>query len=144
MGGLAGGDAFCQSAADARRLGGSWKAWLSGAMTSASARLTHATVPYVLLDGTTVAANWTALTSGTLAHGINISEDGTVQTAALEAWTGTYSSGGAARDTCYSWTSASASDYGYVGLSSQTSGSWTRAFDQFCDRMNVHLYCFEQ
>ena len=145
LGGLAGADAFCQSAANTKQLGGTWKAWLSDATTSASLRLTHATVPYVLLEGPTIAANWNALTNGTLDHAINVSEDGTVHTAILEVWTATTLRGAYSGRSCNAWTTnASGSIYADVGLSNQTDGGWTDRFPQFCDRLNVHLYCFEQ
>jgi hypothetical protein len=53
LGGLAGADAKCQERATAAGLGGTFKAWLSAAGTgnSAAERLTHATVPYVRVDG---------------------------------------------------------------------------------------------
>jgi len=145
LGGLTGADAFCQSMANTNQLGGTWKAWLSDPTTSASARLTHAAVPYVLLDGSTVAANWSALTSGTLAHTIDLSEDGTVHTAILEVWTATTSAGAYSGRSCSAWTSnAPGSTTADVGLASETNGDWTNRYQQYCDRTNVHLYCFEQ
>ena len=145
LGGLTGADAFCQSAASRNQLGGTWKAWLSDPTTSASVRLTHATVPYVLLEGTTVAADWSALTSGTLAHAINVSDDGTVHTDILEVWTATTSAGAYSGRSCNAWMSnAPGSNTADVGLSNETNGEWTNRFQQFCDRTNVHLYCFEQ
>ena len=145
LGGLTGADALCQSVANTNQLGGTWKAWLSDPTTSAAARLTHAAVPYVLLDGSTVAADWTALTSGTLAHTINVSEDGTVHTAILEVWTATTSGGAYSGRSCSAWTSnAPGATTADVGLSSQTNGDWTNRYQQYCDRTNVHLYCFEQ
>jgi hypothetical protein len=146
LGGLTAADDFCQSAAETNQLGGTWKAWLSDPTTSAAARLTHATVPYVLLDGNTVAANWSALTSGTLAHAINVSEDGTVHTSnVLEVWTGTTLAGAYSGRSCSAWTSnAPGSTTADVGLSNQINGNWTNRYQQYCDRTNVHLYCFEQ
>jgi hypothetical protein len=146
LGGLAGADAFCQSAANSRQLGGTWKAWLSDAATSASARSTHATVPYVLLDGNIVAANWTALTSGTLAHPINVSEDGTIHTSdVLEVWTGSTLTGAYSGRSCTSWTSnAPGPNTADVGVSDQTNADWTNRYQQYCDRTTVRLYCFEQ
>lgn len=145
LGGLAGADDFCQARADTNQLGGTWKAWLSDATSSASARLAHATVPYVLLDGTTVAANWSALTGGTLAHAIDVGEDGDVQPGMLEVWTGSTPSGGYSGRSCSSWrNNASGSATADVGYSSEASADWTDVFQQYCDRLNVHLYCFEQ
>ena len=143
FGGLAAADTFCQSAADTNLLGGSWKAWLSDSTTSASARLTHASVPYVLLDGAQIAANWNALTSGTLAHSINVSEDGAVHSN-LEVWTGTTAAGAYSGHACSGWTSVSSSITGDVGRTNETNGDWSDIFQQECSRAKVHLYCVEQ
>jgi hypothetical protein len=51
-------------------------AWLSDSTGSSSTRFTRATVPYKLVNGSTVASNWTALTSGTLAHAMDLTETG--------------------------------------------------------------------
>src|SRR5262249_60032996 len=77
LGGVTAADTFCQTTADGKRLGGTWKAWISDTTSSPSTRFTQATVPYRLLDGSTIANNWMALVSGTLQHSINIQEDGT-------------------------------------------------------------------
>src|SRR5437762_2817246 len=44
IGGVATADATCQAFADARSLGGTWKAWISQPTAPASSRLTHAVV----------------------------------------------------------------------------------------------------
>src|SRR5262249_24318303 len=85
-------DAICQGLADARNFQGTYRAWLTDATGSASARITHATVPYRLLDGSTIANNYTDLTDGALAHAIDVREDA-VAVAAQEIWTGTMSDG---------------------------------------------------
>jgi hypothetical protein len=146
FGGLASADAFCQSAANTKQLGGSWKAWLSTSGTSASSRLLHATVPYRLLDGATVAANWAGLTSGGLSHAINVTEAGVVLPSGtiLEVWTGTTTAGAYSGDTCNGWTDGSATPTAEVGLTSESGSGWTAKYRQFCDRTNIRLYCFEQ
>lgn len=87
LGGLAGADAKCQQLATAAGLGGTYKAWLSDSTTDARDRLTHATVPYRLVDGTTVANDFTDLTDGSLDAPINRAENGTV--VGDRPWTGT-------------------------------------------------------
>ena len=69
LGGLAGADAICQARAEADgslAAPGTYKAWLSagGAGNSAADRLTHATVPYKLVNGTQIAADWDRLVDG--------------------------------------------------------------------------------
>jgi hypothetical protein len=147
LGGIAGGDTFCQTAANDAKLGGTWKAWLSDATGSPSVRFTHSTVPYMLLDGNVVAADWTALTKPMIAHTINVTETGLVYDGAnvLEVWTGTTSGGVYSGSSCANWTNDTGSTpYATVGLSNQTGIGWTEQFLQFCNRTTMHLYCFEQ
>jgi len=145
LGGPTGADKICQMAANAQTLGGMWRAWISTPAASASARLTHATVPYRLLDGTKVANNWTDLTDGSLAHAIDLSEQGNTLTGG-EVWTSTNSNGTAATPNgCKGFTSnAGGAPYAEVGLLSSKTGTWTHVYQQFCNRTNVRLYCFEQ
>jgi hypothetical protein len=152
LGGVAGGDSVCQSLANARTLGGVWKAWLSDQSSSPMTRFSHAGVPYRLLDGTLVAAHWNALTSGALAHAIDVDETGNRVSAdggpgALisEVWTGTLPSGGYASASCRNWANGSSNmPYGEVGLFANSDFQWTASYAQFCDRMFLRLYCFEQ
>lgn len=64
LGGLPGADAKCQERAKAAELDGDFKAWLSDSNTSAASRLSHSNVPYVLVDGTIIAKDWSAWASG--------------------------------------------------------------------------------
>ena len=78
LGGTAGGDTDCNNAASAAGLSGTYKAWLSTTATgdNPASSFTQSTIPYVLRDNTQVAANWTALVSGTLDHAIDEDEHG--------------------------------------------------------------------
>src|SRR5256885_368672 len=60
LGGLEAADKFCQAAA-ASFGAATWKAWLSDATASTSARFTRANVPYMLFDGNVIATNWASL-----------------------------------------------------------------------------------
>jgi hypothetical protein len=151
--------------ATAAGLPGTYKAWLSDSTMSASSRLTHATSPYVLVDGTQVAPNWAQLTSGSdLLHAINLTESGhpppvatfKCGTAYPAAWTDTYPNGnevpsgvdGGGLD-CNDWTSSTGA-YALVGLAvSKTAPAWT----QYCQSNNwgpsscadtASLYCMQQ
>lgn len=146
FGGLSQADAKCASAASSASLGGSWKAWLSTSSTSASSRLEHATVPYKLLDGTTIATGWTQLTSGTLLHAIDIDEHKNLNATATVA-TGTDSNGNATTHTCADWTSKTSSYSDTAGETTlaATDSSWTAAFNYVCSGSAlVALYCVEQ
>jgi hypothetical protein len=147
LGGVAAADTFCQTTADAKALGGSWRAWISDTTTSPSTRFTRASVPYRLLDGSTIAANWTALASGTLQHAINVHEDATPIAPAqiYEVWTGTRTNGTYSGNACANWTNdTNMSPTGDVGVTSVTNAGWTNLYQQFCDRTTIHVYCFEQ
>jgi hypothetical protein len=147
LGGVAAVDTFCQMAADAKRLGGTWRAWISDTTTSPSTRFTRATVPYRLLDGSAIAANWTVLAGGTLQHAINIHEDGTSPppAAVYEVWTGTNPNGTYSGHACANWTNdTNMAPTGDVGVTSVANSGWTNIYQQFCDRTTNHVYCFEQ
>jgi hypothetical protein len=119
LGGLAGADSKCQARAAAVGLPGTYKAWLSSTTVPVGSRLTHSMVPYVLVTGSVIAADWGALTSGgpdsssVLSHAIDITELGTTPTAMSTSacgtdavWTdsredGTLFNGG---ETCGDWT----------------------------------------
>jgi len=118
-------------------------AWVSDSSTSPAARFTKSTVPYRLLDGTLVATDWMALTTGPLSHGINQDEAGALHTMA-EVWTATGSDGNFSSDGCNNFTEAVAMLMAVVGNSDATDGTWTAVFAQFCNRTNVRLYCVEQ
>jgi hypothetical protein len=55
--GIDGADARCGQVASAAKLNGTFKAWISDATTSAASRLSHAAVPYRLVNGAQVAAD---------------------------------------------------------------------------------------
>lgn len=158
LGGLLGADQKCMAAANSANLGGTFKAWLSSSTVSASARLTHASVPYKLLNGTVVASNWADLTDGTVQNPINVDETGvkTGTTYNYAAWTATNASGNIINpnNTCKNWTSISYYDAARTGLVngnmfysflSNSSVYWTDVgSDSKCSGGTARLYCFEQ
>lgn len=165
LGGLVGADARCQGLADAAKLGGVYKAWLSDDKTSAKSRLTHATVPYVLVDGVTkVADGWLDLTSGALSHAIDMTEKKTTppEGASLSGprvvWTATQTSGaigdlsptGLPTSSCFDWTMSSsdadAGVYGYatVGHWDKAGAAWTSYASSACRAAKMPIYCVEQ
>lgn len=151
IGGLAGADQECQRLATAAGLPGTYKAWLSDSNTSAAARLTHATVPYTLPGGETVASSWADLTSGgSLSHAIDQTESGEAVTGtnagAFRAWTHTTANGGAGgsdpNGVCANWTTDSGAPTGNFGnISSIT--QWTVGGFQQCS-VESRLYCLQQ
>jgi len=153
LGGLAGADLKCQQAADAGLVwlhGRTFRAWLSDRTTSAAARLTHAAMPYRLVDGTEIASSWTDLTDGMLAHAIDRTEQGVAPGLPEYAWTGTNPDGSIYTTIppsyfCEDWT------YIFwdalVGIAGAADATWTAYSSspqaQTCDA-SYHLYCFEQ
>jgi hypothetical protein len=148
LGGHAGANATCASLASAANLGGTWMAWVSDSSGSPNRNFMKATIGYRLLDGTLVAANWTALTSGTLSHAIDVDQTraslaGATGSAAM-TWTSTAATGMAMGDSCNQFTSNASSASGQVGSCTSTSATWTNASTTEACSAAHHLYCFEQ
>src|SRR5829696_1025127 len=93
LGGLSGADAKCQGLADAAGLPGSYQAWLSDSTSSPSSRFVPSTGPYQLINGTTIAANFTDLVDGTLLAPIDVTETGGGVGSSEVTWTHTLSTG---------------------------------------------------
>jgi len=150
FGSAASADSLCQGYANAKSLGGTWKAWVSDASSTAASRFSNpGGVNYVLLNGTTVANGLTDLEDGSLDAGITTDENGTSLASNTPYWTGTKANGGlvtgtAPTVTCKNWTLSSASpNKGVVGLSGKTNNAWTYGNSPACST-NAHLACFEQ
>jgi hypothetical protein len=172
LGGLAGADAKCQALASAAGLGGTFMAWLTledPGNTPARARLSHATVPYVLVDGTVVASDWAGLTSGTLLHAIDQTETGQAPSAAgtgcntslvpqgsaaVPVWTDTDSDGNFAAffSDCAGWRTTTGSVAAIWGDATRTGPEWTNACEAalLANSMpnpcaaTASLYCVQQ
>lgn len=147
LGGLSGADLKCQQRANAANLGGTWKAWLSSSTQSATSRLTHFNGPYMLINGTTIANNWSDLIDGTLASPINVTEINGL--ASIPVWTNTDARGEIAPNNktwhCSNWTTSSSSRRGNTGESQSSNTRWTTGISELCSQNDyVGLYCFEQ
>ncbi len=159
LGGLSGADSKCQTLANTATLGGAWKAWLSDSSTSASSRLSHASVSYVLVDGTLVANNWTDLVTNKsgnyITNAIKKDQNGN-PVSGQYAWTntrpdGTIIYGAYPPYTCSDWTSSSGFYRGFLGELSYIDVNWTQVLRNggvygtysWCTNPR-YLYCFEQ
>jgi hypothetical protein len=142
LGGLSGADQKCQTLATQAGLSGTFKAWLSSSTTSASTRITHASVPYIRFDGVIIANDWTDLTDGKLIVPINLTEYGTIASTS-NVWTNTTASGGIASstNTCSNW--GATSGLGIRGQNSSTSGAWTYKGSTKCSSFLL-LYCIQE
>jgi hypothetical protein len=154
LGGLEGGDAICQARAGeggSLAAPGTYKAWLSTSSTSAENRLTHATVPYKLVDGTTIADDWDDLTDGSLDAAFALTQEGGPP-ARTETWTGTDAAGNFFGDDCVAWTDATppppppdpAETAGTAGNTSEVDFQWTSATIFLGCNPELHLYCLQQ
>ncbi len=155
LGSIAGAHSKCQARASAAGLSGTYKAWISGRTTGfgdqhASGYLTHATVPYELVNGTKVADNWADLTDGSLDHAIDRDEFGNSVTG--NVWTNTETNGmahdvtrdcGPGSSNSAVWTNSQSIESGRYGTSTASNSQWTMTSNTGCNS-NFRLYCFEQ
>jgi len=126
--------------------GKAFVAWVSDATHVPQNSFVHGTKRYYLPDdaGTTVANDWTELTSGTLRAPINVFEDGSRAAATPDAWTGTTANGTATTIDCSHWTVVDAGAVkGTRGAATSITQAWSNEDADNCDT-NHHLYCFEK
>lgn len=146
LGGLAGADTKCQTAADSQSLGGTYKAWISGESggTSAASRLAHASVPYRMVDGTRIADDWTDLVDSTLDTGIVLDEAGG-ESLNVDVWTNTYEDGSmdSFSGGCTDWTVGTSGGSGGYGRTGIADLEWTNYNTKTCNN-TARLICVEQ
>lgn len=149
-----GPDQICQRTANgSARLGGTWKAWVSGSTPGSSPdeRFTHFGGPYKLVNGTIIANNWDDLTDGTLQHPIDVDEYGR-SVESRSVWTSARSDGSRIYQntgifTCSDWTEArEKADQGNTSFTnSRWAIDWTRNHPSLANCSEYKsLYCFEQ
>ena len=145
--GLAAADSICNERASSAGLPGTYMAWLSSGSASARDRLdcTHDDVPFVRVDGVTVANDWADLVDGSLTARINRDENGNhlvgIRRYGLKVWTGTEDdggSGGGSNRHCSGWTSI-----GGNGLWVWTNEGLDSEDPEACSG-GKRLYCFQQ
>jgi hypothetical protein len=145
LGGVAGANLKCQTAASAAGLHGQYRAWISdSAGNSPGASFKRSLGPYVQVNGAIVAADWSGLLApsggGRLAQGLWLDERG--NSAQYFPWTATsttgfYSTG----SNCFDWSSTSG--YGGAGSHGSPDFQWTSSQGRDCNTLQS-LYCFEQ
>lgn len=143
--GIVGADYECRHRATNMFLanGERYMAWLSTSKVQPADRMYHARGPYVLVNGIQVAADWDALTSGTLEHPINVTEKNEVLIAGV--WTGTDITGLRLPSTqhCSDWTYNDSKQTGWLADSTATDAFWTRGIESDCGA-KAAIYCVEQ
>jgi len=143
--GIIGADYQCRHRATKMFLpnGERYMAWVSSSEVQPADRMYHARGPYMLVNGLQVAANWDALTSGTLERPINVNEMGDTMVAGV--WTGTDISGLRLPNTqhCADWTYGDSDQTGWIGDCGATDATWTRGIQTDCGGGGA-IYCIEQ
>ncbi len=143
LGGLAGADQKCQTAANAQLLGGTFKAWLSDATTNAIDRINDVG-PWYRVGSTAKMFNNKANLSTVPLSPVSYGEDGREFVVSREeAWTGTMAGGTRAADTCSGWTTTAYNYRGRYGVLVSSTSAWTESLTDNCD-VQKHLYCIEQ
>lgn len=144
LGGVSGADAICAARASAAGLSGTFKAWISTTSYSDDPIVTfmQSAVPYKLVDGTTVASDWSDLIDGTLSNAINLDESGNAATGYAWTFVGSNAQSGGS-DNCSSWTDSSGASDGEIGSVTATNSTWTASFGDLCSE-TYRLYCFQQ
>jgi len=145
-------DLACTQLAMGTPVEGTYKAFLSEDAESASERLFHSPVKYILPNKTTVANSWNDLTDGQLLHPISRDENNNnaapmippsgcnaVNYAESAVWTGSSPKGLDLQD-CSGWDSLVSDGAG--GLLHRTDSLWSGC--TFDCSTQARLYCFEQ
>jgi len=160
FGGVEGADAICADLADTAGLGSNFMAWVSSADQGVSVadRFEPHDGPYVLLDGTPIAADWDDLIDGTLDAPILLDEYGEAPggfgggschggATCTQVFTGTTAGGGAyegQHDDCDGWSTTTYLPAFSGGDATATDQGWSLfAAGLRCDYA-ARLYCFEQ
>jgi len=153
LGGAAGADSICQQLTTTAGLSGTCKAWISTSTSDPSSTFIQSPYPYVLLDGTTVALSWTALTSSIPAAGIYIDENGNNFESTEPSpcvWTSTNNDGttivnGDQPWDCNEWTDGSNDFSGSGTQIVWPDGDWSYIPGTPLVCLTAcHLYCFQQ
>ena len=150
LGGLGGADDKCQALADARSLGGDWRAWLSRDGLSVIGRLPMPGIPYRLLGadgartGPLVRDGFRAMIEiGSLRRGIDRDESGATISGEVRVWTGTGTGAHHNGPDCQEWNSNSSGSDGRIGNATKSGSGWTSDGSPNCSN-ELRLYCFEQ
>ncbi len=138
LGGLAGADSICQTAATAASLAGTYRAWLSHSTADAVTRLGTAS-GWIRTDGRPFANDKAEIATGLLFHPPRVSENG-VDLFDLSVVTGTYNGVYNTNDgDCGLYTSQVGSVTS--GISSSASEMFSAYGSTGCNQP-AHLYCF--
>lgn len=125
--GLDGADMHCSELAREVSLPGTYRAWLSDDTGSPSTRFVRSSTPYILVNGTVVADDWSDLTDGDIDHVINVDQYGNevpvpTYAGSAQVWSNTEENGALNLNLeaahCDNWTSTT--ETGAIGVYSST------------------------
>ncbi len=141
LGGTAGADAFCQRAADAAHLTGTFQAWLSTGSTNAIDRL-QGIGPWSTPAGEVAFDGRPDLVGPPL---VNLTDErGDALSAKAVAWTGSDGDGRATGTDCSRWTATDTAARGAIGDGLADSGHWGGGAGATPCSMQASLVCFER
>jgi cysteine-rich repeat protein len=150
MGGIAGADAECNMRAQAAGLPGTYMAWLSDNQVTPASRFVQSSVPYLKTNGAKIADNWADLIDSTLDSPLDTTEQGTpspdggnsCNASVRQVFTGTFSNGLVATNTCSNWTS----EAGQANIGQTTSATfrWSNCGSTGSCAAASAIYCFQQ
>jgi hypothetical protein len=155
LGGLAGADIKCNAAATAAGLPGTYVAWISDSVTTASDRL-GAGRGFVRTDGLPFAdtVKGTAaldLVEGKVFYPITFTEEGIALASVASptpstdfVYTGTNAAGTYGGSSCTNWTSGAPAMFGGAGSPFAGSVAWTNLGTTAECNTSGHLYCFRK
>ena len=160
LGGPAGADEKCNTLAQEAELYGTFKAWIHSSIIIPSPGWTYSKSPYVLVDGVTVAENFSDIqdcTPSCLKAKINVDENGnTLISPPLWAWVGArwgVNERSERFSSCNYWTSAEeeilfssrwARIKGSLGSLTHINREWLNSGNHQNCNLQAHLYCFQQ
>jgi len=159
LGGVFGANTICQNLADNAGLQGTFRAWLStgGSISRYSPDrffIKHS-LPYVNMQGQTLAENWDDLTDGSIENPVRYTETGAsagTQTATMQrVWTYTQVDGTSKIlgpnalnfSSCSGWIDNRAVGTGHHGNFRTSNSVWTNGSTVTCNNFS-RLYCVEQ
>jgi len=145
LGGLDGADEKCQALAQAAQLPfpSTFRAWLSDDGKSPQSRFApHLEGPFILPNGTEIAASWSDLVSGMeLKSNIFVDELKMPISKPYRAWTNTSATGDSlAGPDCNAWTQGDQMVTGSYGRTTAADSTWTSSSVDLCFE-KYHLYC---
>jgi len=143
LNGLLGADGICQTRANARNLGGTWRAILSSSTVNARDRVGNQGREVRRLDDVLVDTD-AGLWDGTLLAPINRNESNELVNSA-GAWTGSFFNGFSSGSTCTNWSQPIPNmplPVGTMGVNTGVGGHWMAYGDMTCNQ-SLRLYCIE-